>query len=408
MRCRTSDGYARQVVATVHIARSPLPRRLPPGAWTVLAWCGAIAYLAVIFVPSRNTPSGVAAILPALATGLLAGLLRRHPLATLALMLIGSCVVALPIDVAGGLFGYASWEAWSLQFVAVDIAVAVIAATRPRRVSIIAVAMALVVQVGSALVHRARPDVFVAYIALAALATVTAWMIGNSVRQRRVYAEALRAQVTVQAVTAERLRIARELHDMIAHTIGIIAIQAGVGARVIDTQPDEARNALAAIEVTSRETLAGLRRTLGSLRRTEAGPESQPAPLDPAPGLGDLDRLAATTTDAGVRVDVRWRGARRPLPADIELSAFRIIQEAITNVVRHADVHDCHVTVDYRDEELAIEVVDGGRGCVVAGTGYGIIGMRERVGLLHGQLTAAPRPEGGFRVAARLPAPAAP
>jgi signal transduction histidine kinase len=131
-----------------------------------------------------------------------------------------------------------------------------------------------------------------------------------------------------------------------------------------------------------------------------------PARHRAVPGLADLDRLAATTADAGVRVEVQWRGQRRPLPADIDLSAFRIIQEAVTNVVRHAGTGHCRVSIDHQDEELSIEVVDDGRGCTIAGTGYGVVGMRERVGLLHGDLSVGPRPEGGFRVAARLPVPA--
>ena len=191
---------------------------------------------------------------------------------------------------------------------------------------------------------------------------------------------------------------------MVAHSIGVIAIQAGTGSRVIDTQPAEARDALAAIETTSRETLAGLRRMLGALRGAGSGPDPAPAPLDPAPGLADLGRLAAATMRAGVRVEVQWRGQRRPLPADVDQSAFRIIQEAVTNVVRHAGTGHCRVIIDQQDDEVAIEVVDDGRGGTADGTGYGITGMRERVGLLHGQFTAGPRPEGGFRVAARLPA----
>jgi signal transduction histidine kinase len=209
----------------------------------------------------------------------------------------------------------------------------------------------------------------------------------------------------------ERLRIARELHDMVAHSIGIIAIQAGVGRRVIETQPAEARNALTAIEATSRETLAGLRQMLGVLRRAEPGPGR--GPLESAPGLADLGRLAATTRDAGVRVELRWLGPRRPLPADIDLSAFRIIQEAVTNVVRHAGTGHCRVTVDCREEELGIEVTDEGHGGAPPAEGpgerggFGIDGMRERARLLGGELTAGPRAEGGFRVAARLPVPAA-
>jgi signal transduction histidine kinase len=173
---------------------------------------------------------------------------------------------------------------------------------------------------------------------------------------------------------------------------------------VIDTQPDEARNALAAIEATSRETLAGLRSTVGALRQAGPRTEADTDPLE-TPGLADLARLVARTRDAGVRVDVRWHGHRRPLPADVDTSAFRIVQEAVANVVRHAGTGHCQVSIDHRDEELSIDVTDDGRGATGAGTGYGIAGMRERAALLHGELTAGPRPEGGFRVTARLPLP---
>lgn len=141
---------------------------------------------------------------------------------------------------------------------------------------------------------------------------------------------------------------------------------------------------------------------LTALRRDDAGA----APLGPAPGLGDLDRLAEATKDAGVRVDLCVKGERRPLPPDVDLSAYRIVQEAVTNVVRHAGTDACRVTIGHGDGELSIEVDDDGRGGVL-GVGYGIVGMRERVGLLGGDLTAGPCPGGGFRVAARLPLPAA-
>jgi signal transduction histidine kinase len=191
---------------------------------------------------------------------------------------------------------------------------------------------------------------------------------------------------------------------MVAHSIGIIAIQTGAARMVIDTQPAGAREALNAIEIAGRETLSGLRRMLGALRQAE----SAPVTTAPAPGLADVERLAATTATAGVHVDVQWRGGRRPLPAEIDLSAFRIIQEAVTNVVRHAGTRQCRVCIEHRDEELSIEVVDSGRGGHshgIAGRGYGIVGMRERVGLLQGDFHAGPRPEGGFRVVARLPVP---
>jgi signal transduction histidine kinase len=233
--------------------------------------------------------------------------------------------------------------------------------------------------------------------------TIIAWLIGHSIRQAQARAELVRAQAAAQAAMAERLRIARELHDMVAHSIGVIAIQAGSGRSVFDARPEDAREALAAIEASSRETLSGLRRMVTGLRRAEAGPGQ--APLDAPPGLADIDRLAATARDAGVQVNVDWRGSREPLPADIDLSAFRIIQEAVTNVVRHAGTGQCQVCIEQRDGYLSIEVTDNGRGGSMAGTGYGITGMRERAALLGGDFSAGPRPGGGFRVAARLPVP---
>jgi len=166
---------------------------------------------------------------------------------------------------------------------------------------------------------------------------------------------------------------------MVAHSIGIVALQAGAARRVIDTQPCRAREALGEIEAASREVLAGLRRTLGALRDGDPGDAAGRTPPAATPGLADIDGLAAATAAAGVRVDVRWLGQRRALPQEISLSAYRIIQEAVTNVVRHADTHACQVTVDCREDELSIEVVDAGRGRgTTTGTGYGLLGMRER------------------------------
>jgi hypothetical protein len=140
---------------------------------------------------------------------------------------------------------------------------------------------------------------------------------------------------------------------------------------------------------------------LSGLRRAEQDGQADRQIPGAAPGLADVGQLAATVTDAGVSVDVQWHGPRRQLPADIDASAFRIIQEAVTNVVRHAGTSNCQVIIEQRDRELAIEVIDGGRGGAPNGTGYGIAGMRERAALLHGDLSAGPRPGGGFRVAAR-------
>lgn len=346
---------------------------------------------------------------PVLGCALLASalLLRRRPLTALAVLLGGSAAAtALKSPLPAG-------TVQIMAACAADIEICYIAASRTRRVSVTGVAMAgaglliLLLAVPSTGRHpggTAESALAPAMIAVPLL-TIIAWLIGNSVRQAQAQAELVRAQAAAQAAIAERLRIARELHDIVAHSIGIIAIQAGSGRRVFDARPGEARDALAAIEATSRETLSGLRRMVTGLRR--AGPEARPgpAPLGPAPGLAGLDRLAAMTLDAGVKVDVDWHGSREPLPADIDASAFRIIQEAVTNVVRHAGTSQCQVSVTQHDGQLSIEVTDSGRGGSGAGTGYGITGMRERVALLGGDFTAGPRPGGGFRVTARLPLP---
>jgi signal transduction histidine kinase len=285
---------------------------------------------------------------------------------------------------------------------AVGIAICYIAATRTLRVSATGLAV-----VGAGLLIPGPGGLDLAQLrGGVAVVTVIAWLIGHSIRQAQAHAELRRAQAAAQTVMAERLQIARELHDMVAHSIGIIAIQAGAGHRVFDASPDQARDALAAIEATSRETLSGLRRMMTGLRRAEPGPGPGQAPMGPAPGLADIEQLAAMTLETGVQVDVDWRGSQEPLPADIDLSAFRIIQEAVTNVVRHAGTSQCRVLIDQQDGQLSIEVTDSGRGSPVAGTGYGISGMRERAALLGGDFSAGPRPGGGFRVTARLPLPA--
>jgi signal transduction histidine kinase len=266
---------------------------------------------------------------------------------------------------------------------------------------------ALAIQIAAATYTTSGQDVFVSTVVALALALLTAGLLGRSVRERRSHTAELRAATAAEAVAAERLRIARELHDVIAHSIGVIAIQAGVGRRVIETQPAEARNALATIETTSRETLAGLRRTLGALRGAAA--DGRPAPRDPAPGLADLERLAASTADAGVRVALRHLGNPDvSLPPEVDLAAYRIVQESLTNVVRHAATSTCRVTVERRTDTLLVEITDDGRG--TTGTdpagGYGLVGMRERATLLGGSLSAGPRPGGGFHVTALLPLPA--
>ncbi|GAB3978481.1 hypothetical protein GCM10029978_071300 [Actinoallomurus acanthiterrae] len=390
------------------VPSSPLLRRVPPGVWTAAAWCAGTVFTFLIRVrlPGEGLPpvqagvlfyrwDGRAMLVVATALTLIgSGLLRRRPLTALVLLLAGSVLGTLPLSVGAIPVP---------QFLSVDVALWFIAATGRRRTSRAAAGLVFATLAGYLAFRLLCGWTIQTSTELAvAMTAAIAWLIGNSTHQAREHAEDMRAQAATQAVTTERLRIARELHDAVAHNIGIVALQAGAARRVIDTQPTRARDALKAVETSSRETLSGLRRMLGGLRQAE----SEAAPLHDLPGLADLDRLAEATTAAGVRVDVRWRGEPRPLPPEIDLSAFRIIQEAVTNVVRHAGTRSCTVSIDYQDEDLTIDVADGGRGHGAApGTGYGLVGMRERVTLLHGDFSAGPHPEGGFRVTARLPLP---
>ncbi|WP_318208552.1 MULTISPECIES: sensor histidine kinase [unclassified Streptomyces] len=390
------------------------PPRAPGRVPALLAWCAAAVHPFVLLTGVQAGPFRSAELrlfLSAVAVGLLLPLARRRPEAALGLLLVGLFAASTTRPYP---------ELTYLPVLAADACVGLLAARRPLlRVALPAAAVTLTVQIGSALYTTSGQDVFVTTVVALALALFTAGLLGHSTRERRAHAAELRSRAAAEAVTAERLRIARELHDVIAHSIGVIAIQAGVGRRVIETQPDEARNALATIETTSRETLAGLRRTLGALRASAQdapglGPGHAPAPRDPAPGITDLDRLVASTADAGVRVEVRHLGdPDRSLPPEVGLAAYRIVQESLTNVVRHAGTPTCRVTVERGEDALLVEITDDGHptkpGAAPAArtapdsAGYGIVGMRERTALLGGRFSAGPRPGGGFHVTAVLP-----
>jgi signal transduction histidine kinase len=246
------------------------------------------------------------------------------------------------------------------------------------------------------------------------LAAVAAWLVvvlvvseAARVRRERM-AEALHAREEEARRQAgeERLRIARELHDVLAHNISLINVQAGTALHLMDEQPEQARTALAAIKDASKEALRELRSVLDVLRARDEEP-----PRSPTPGLAHLDDLVARSEAAGLDVDVEVEGVPRQLPAEIDRAAFRIAQEALTNVTRHAVDASATVRVAYGDEDLTVQVVDDGRGAPTLpapGAGSGIAGMRERAAALGGQLDAGPRPGGGFRVRARLPLDGAP
>jgi signal transduction histidine kinase len=258
------------------------------------------------------------------------------------------------------------------------------------------------------------PDLRGGNIVGTAASLAAAWVFGSVLRNRR---DALMEQVKVaeqratieterhaRAVAEERLRIAQELHDVVAHSMSVIAVQAGVGAHVLDNNPTEARRALENIATTSRSTLNEMRRLLGVLRN-EDGSKAEHAP---APRLDDLPALIARVEESGVAVDLTVDRPPCELPTGVSLSAYRIVQEALTNVLRHAGTAHASVAITYEPGTIGIEVSDDGRGLAAAslgtnGSGHGIAGMHERVAVYGGSLHTGPRPGGGFIVRARIP-----
>ena len=243
---------------------------------------------------------------------------------------------------------------------------------------------------------------------LAAAAAAAAWVtavgavaeVVRSRRERAAEAARTRAEESRRRAGEQRMAIARELHDVLAHHISLISVQAGVALHLLDERPEQARTALTAIKQASRESLGELRSVLELLRHGEEG-----APVAPAPGLEALDALAARTSAAGVPVTVEAVGTPRALPAAVGLAAYRIVQEALTNVTRHAGPARATVRLEQRDDELVLTVTDDGSGAGPGtdGSGSGLLGMAERAAALGGTLDAGPVPTGGFRVAARLP-----
>lgn len=234
---------------------------------------------------------------------------------------------------------------------------------------------------------------------LGSTALLGAWQLGRSARQRRAFAVRAAEQLAQRAVTEERLRVARELHDVVTHSMGLIAVKAGVANHVLHVRPQEAHDALQVIERTSRTALNDMRRMLGVLRTPEG--ERQPASLGPVPGAVALPELVG---QAGAQLTAR--GVEN-LPEGVALAVYRIVQEALTNVAKHAGPEPrCRVEVAANGRDVRIDITDDGGGRVPPTEttgGHGIVGMRERVALYGGTFTAGPRPEGGFAVHASLP-----
>ncbi|MER0447429.1 sensor histidine kinase [Streptomyces sp. Edi4] len=248
---------------------------------------------------------------------------------------------------------------------------------------------------------------------------VLAWVLGDSMRTRKAYFAQLEerasrlerereAQAKV-AVAAERARIARELHDVVAHNVSVMVVQADGAAYVMDTSPDQARTALETISMTGRQALAEMRRLLGVLR---TGEHEEAGEYVPQPDVRQIEDLVETVRGAGLTVDFKVEGTPRALPSGVELTAYRIVQEALTNTRKHGGPDaGASVRLVYFDDGLGLLVEDDGRGAAhemyedggADGQGHGLIGMRERIGMVGGTLDAGPRPGGGFRISALLP-----
>ncbi|MEV7071283.1 sensor histidine kinase [Streptomyces sp. NPDC093990] len=319
---------------------------------------------------------------------------RRWPLAVLLTVLAGLTTASL-LDVPRE------------PYTAAGLAAYLVGLAEPARRSVSALAVTLpvacgAVYLGAAVVTPAEDrQGAVGLAGLVLLVIGGAWLLGFTVRGRRAAAARELRRRSERALDEERLRIARELHDIVSHNLSLIAVRAGVAGHVAEADPQEARAALKAIEETSRSALAEMRRTLGVLR-------TEGAPLGPVPDLDGLDSLAADARRAGVDVDLTVHGTGG-MAEGTQLTVYRIVQEALTNAVRHAAPTCCQVTVEADAREIRIDITDRGRPSALGRPvrelpgGHGLLGIRERAMMYGGSFEAGPRPEGGFAVSVRLP-----
>jgi signal transduction histidine kinase len=344
--------------------------------------------------------------LVAVCVGMPLAVRRLWPLPALAVVL-GASATATLLDITRD------------PYISAALAVYAVALIEPTRRALAAFALTLVASAAAVITGEAAltpsgpwPEA-AGTAALVWLVVGAAWAAGRVVRERRCRAARRDRRLTEEALAEERLRIARELHDIVSHSLSVIVVKAAVANHVAEARPQETRDAIQAIEQTGREALTEMRRALGVLRGDTAGRRTREpgsAQTAPPPGLDDLPALIQRAERAGVRTELRTQLAVG-LPAGTALAVYRIVQEALTNVVKHAgDGTHCQVTitVDSRGE-VRIEVADDGAGNPAATDraelrgGHGLVGMRERVTMYGGTLAAGPRPGGGFTVSARLP-----
>ena len=399
----TWRGLRAATVVEVNKPRAAAFRHSLQGAvdWA-LALLGTGVGVADVVV--HRLPGGLAAsVVATLLLFLPLGLRRRFPLTVLACVGVGSLLLMLMIGNPGsqnglGLEGFLAWL-W--------VAYSTAAHTDGRRhLAALALAVGVIVTWAAAsLVAGQAPGNVLPAVVLAALM----WFIGRAIRRRQSLvrmlgerAEQLEREHAYQAraaVADERVRIARELHDVVAHSVSVMVVQAQAGQRLIG-EPEQAAGAFRSIEGAGREALVELRRLLGILRT-----DDRELAIGPQPGLGSLPVLLEQVREAGLPVRLRVEGERVSLAPGVDLSAYRIVQEALTNTLKHAGRASAEIVVRYGSAAVELEIVDdgAGRSAFGNGSGHGMVGMRERVALYGGSLQAAPREGGGFRVHALLP-----
>jgi signal transduction histidine kinase len=385
-------------------------RRHPVLVDTVLALAVGLLGLSVLgdggghHVPRLAALGFVAAMVAPIAVR------RRHPVGAFVAIIIsgGIEVIALPRPVGSD--------------VAVLVALYTLAAYRPRRVAVPGLLVCLagsVVAIAAWAPPRAKHDLYTVAVMFAVfcLPALTAWLLGDMMRWRRGFYAALEeraarlererdAQAQI-AAAAERARIARELHDVVAHNVSVMVVQADGASYALDADPERARQALSAIAATGRQALAEMRSLLGVLR--SAGDVT--AELAPQPGIEQLTGLLEQARASGLPVSFAVEGVPRPLPQSAALTAYRVVQESLTNARKHGGpTVTATVTLRFCEDGVAITVTDDGKGTAgrsdpADGQGHGLIGMRERVELFGGTVSTGPRPGGGYRVAASLPVP---
>jgi signal transduction histidine kinase len=319
---------------------------------------------------------------------------RRYPLATLA-----------GVTLFGALYLSRGLPPFSVQLIMLVAIYSTVADSSLTRIQAIALALGSGAVLAGAIVYSEVPRQDANW-AMDAAWVLAAIFLGDSVRSRRAYeleAERTRDEEHRRRLSDERVRIARELHDVVGHNISLITVQAGAGEHVLYKDASQAQEAFANIRHASHETMQELRSMVGVLRDAPGG-APQTAPTQ---GLDALDSLIKALTDAGQEVELAVSGRRHALPGVVDLSAYRILQEALTNAVRHAPHSRVHVNVDYTNDGVSLEVSNG-RGdeppARDTGGGLGLVGMRERVQAIGGKLEAGPRSDGGFTVKAMLPA----